>query len=34
MISLLYAAGHLGRYFRKQKRIFNEQKNAPNVFLI
>ncbi len=23
----------LGRYFKKQKSIFNEQKNAPNVFL-
>ncbi len=22
----------LGRYFKKQKLIFNEQKNAPNVF--
>ncbi len=23
----------LGRYFKKEKKLFNEQKNAPNVFL-
>ncbi len=23
----------LGRYFKKEKNVFNEQKNAPSVFL-
>ncbi len=33
MISSLSAAGHLVVTFKKEKYIFNEQKNAPNVFL-
>ncbi len=34
MISLPVCRWPLGRYGKKEKNVFNEQKNAPNVFLI